>query len=333
MTATLPDLNTLLEAGVHHGHLSKHWSPDFRPYLLMKQNKRHIINLRETLRCLENAGQKMKEIAAAGQKILFIGRKKQAKDVMKQAALELNQPYVTEKRWLGGALTNFAIIKKRLHLLLSTEHKHEDPTYIHLTKKEKLIADRKTQKLALLLQGMTILKRLPAAIFIVDVRKEATAVKEASKLGIPIIALIDSNSPASLITYPIPANDDTSQSIQAIVTHLAQKIQEGNTLWEKEKQQRKTQLPNNATLVTTASATVPPSTPATKATKHKLQPKLASVKTIPSIPDEAPQTATPSSTTATPTTPPSASKTTKTNTTKATKTPTKPRNTASSQPS
>ena len=230
---------TLLEAGVHHGHLAKKWSPDFSPYLFMKQKKQHVINVDKTIECLTAAGEAMEKIVEEGQKILFVGRKKQARGIVEEVAQKLNQPYISGKRWLGGMATNFATIKKLLKKLTYMEKQQESPSYLNLTKKEKLISSRRKKKLETLLKGILVLKKLPAAFFVIDVVKEFTAIKEAHKLGIPVFAIVDSNAPSKYVTYPIPGNDDKISSISVMVNYLASRIAQGLETWEKVKQEKR----------------------------------------------------------------------------------------------
>ena len=218
---------TLLQKGVHHGHLAKNWQPSFKPYLFMEKNGYHIINVELTIQCLKQATEALQKIAQEGKKILFVGCKKQTKNIVEATAKELQQPYVT-KKWLGGMLTNFTTIKRSLKMLRKmAENRDEDPAYLHATKKEKSRQDRKKAKLEASFQGMKELTHLPAAIFVVDVNHEHTAVQEAHKLNIPIFAIVDSNAPAHLIHYPIPGNDDTASSVQILLEQIKPAILAG----------------------------------------------------------------------------------------------------------
>ncbi|MEM9737564.1 MAG: 30S ribosomal protein S2 [Bacteroidota bacterium] len=242
---------TLLKARVQYGHLSKKWHPSFAPFILMKKQRMHVIDLDKTLKCLAIAGEEIKKLVQEGKKILFVGRKKQAQAIVEETAKRLNQPYVTE-RWLGGTLTNFGTIKKLLRKLGAMEEEMKSESYKHLTKREKLIYIRKKNKQENLLSGLFSINRLPAAIFVVDVNREMTAIKEARKLGILVFALADTTAPTHLIDYIIPANDDAITSIKIILLYLESQIAEGSQLWEKRKaQEEQDSLPDKEQKETT----------------------------------------------------------------------------------
>lgn len=216
----------LLDAGVHFGHLTRKWDPKMAKYIFMERNGIHIIDLNKTLVKLEEAASAIKQIVKSGRKVLFVATKKQAKEIIAEAAQHTNMPYVTE-RWLGGMLTNFATVRKSIKKMSNIDKMTKDGTYAVLSKKEKLMLQRERVKLETLLGGIADLNRLPAALFIVDVKKEHIAVSEALKLNIPTFAMVDTNSDPTEIDFPIPANDDATKSISLIASVIGKAIQEG----------------------------------------------------------------------------------------------------------
>ena len=202
----------LLDAGVHFGHLTRKWDPRMAPYIFMEKNGIHIIDLNKTLACLEEASNAIKQIVRSGKKIMFVATKKQAKDLVAAEAQRLNMPYVTE-RWLGGMLTNFATIRKSLKKMSSLEKLMKEDSYKNLAKKERLMVSRQKDKMEVVLGGIADLSRLPAALFVVDIKREHIAIAEAQKLGIPVFALVDTNSNPNEVDFPIPANDDAFKSV------------------------------------------------------------------------------------------------------------------------
>ncbi|UIR54979.1 30S ribosomal protein S2 [Sphingobacterium sp. SRCM116780] len=216
----------LLDAGVHFGHLTRKWDPKMAKYIFMERNGIHIIDLNKTLTKLEEAASAIKQIVKSGRKVLFVATKKQAKEIIAQQAKAVNMPFVTE-RWLGGMLTNFTTVRKSIKKMSTIDKMQKDGTYDVLSKKEKLMIQRERIKLESLLGGIADLNRLPAALFIIDVKKEHIAVTEAIKLNIPTFAMVDTNSNPSNIDFPIPANDDASKSISLIAGIIGQAIQEG----------------------------------------------------------------------------------------------------------
>lgn len=216
----------LLDAGVHFGHLTRKWDPKMAKYIFMERNGIHIIDLNKTLTKLEEAASAIKQIVKSGRKVLFVATKKQAKEIIAQQAKEVNMPFVTE-RWLGGMLTNFATVRKSIKKMSNIDKMQKDGTYDVLSKKEKLMIQRERIKLESLLGGIADLNRLPAALFIIDVRKEHIAVSEAIKLNIPTFAMVDTNSDPSNIDFPIPSNDDATKSITLIASIIGKAIQEG----------------------------------------------------------------------------------------------------------
>jgi len=216
----------LLDAGVHFGHLTRKWDPKMAKYIFMERNGIHIIDLNKTLTKLEEASSAIKQIVKSGRKVLFVATKKQAKEIIAQQAKAVNMPFVTE-RWLGGMLTNFATVRKSIKKMTTIDKMQKDGTYDVLSKKEKLMIQRERIKLEALLGGIADLNRLPAALFIIDVKKEHIAVTEAIKLNIPTFAMVDTNSDPTNIDFPIPANDDATKSISLIASVIGKAIQEG----------------------------------------------------------------------------------------------------------
>lgn len=216
----------LLDAGVHFGHLTRKWNPKMAQYIFMERNGIHIIDLNKTLTRVDEAASAIKQIVKSGRKILFVATKKQAKDIVAEYAKSVNMPYVTE-RWLGGMLTNFATVRKSIKKMTNIDKMTKDGTYDVLSKKEKLMIQRERIKLETLLGGIADLNRLPAALFLIDVKKEHIAVTEALKLNIPTFAMVDTNSDPSSIDFPIPANDDATKSISLIAGIVIDAIKEG----------------------------------------------------------------------------------------------------------
>jgi small subunit ribosomal protein S2 len=221
------EYKNLLDAGVHFGHMTRKWDPRMSPYIFMEKNGIHIIDLNKTLACLEEVQQVVKGIVRSGRKIMFVATKKQAQEIVAEEARRLKMPFVTE-RWLGGMLTNFSTIKKSLKKLQNIERMLKDENTVNnIAKRERLMLDRERIKLDRLLGGITDLSRLPAALFIVDVKREHLAISEAHRLGIPVIAMCDTNSNPESIEFPIPANDDAYKSISLITLAIGKAIEEG----------------------------------------------------------------------------------------------------------
>ncbi len=216
----------LLDAGVHFGHLKRKWNPAMAPYIFMERNGIHIIDLEKTVVKIDEAASAMKHIAKSGKKVLFVATKKQAKEIVAEKVKAVNMPYVTE-RWPGGMLTNFPTIRKAVKKMSSIDKMATDGTFMNLSKRERLQVTRQRAKLEKTLGSIIDLTRLPSALFIVDVCKEHIAVREAKRLGIPVFAMVDTNSDPSDIEFVIPANDDASKSISLIVGILCQAIEEG----------------------------------------------------------------------------------------------------------
>jgi len=216
----------LLDAGVHFGHLKRKWNPAMAPYIFMERNGIHIIDLEKTAVKIDEAASAMKHIAKSGKKVLFVATKKQAKEIVSEKVKAVNMPYVTE-RWPGGMLTNFPTIRKAVKKMSSIDKMATDGTFLNLSKRERLQVTRQRAKLEKTLGSIIDLTRLPSALFIVDVSKEHIAVKEAKRLGIPVFAMVDTNSDPSDIEFVIPANDDASKSISLIIGIICQAIEEG----------------------------------------------------------------------------------------------------------
>lgn len=220
------NFNELLDAGVHFGHLKRKWNPAMAPFIFMERNGIHIIDLEKTEQKIEEAASAAKQIAKSGKKILFVATKKQAKDIVAEKVKEVDMPYVTE-RWPGGMLTNFPTIRKAVKKMSSIDKMASDGTFDNLSKREKLQITRQRAKLEKMLGSIADLTRLPAALFVVDITKEYIAVREAKKLGIPVLAMVDTNSDPNAVDFPIPANDDASKSISLIVDILCKAVEEG----------------------------------------------------------------------------------------------------------
>lgn len=230
-----PEVNDLLKAGVHFGHLTRKWNPNMAPYIYMERNGIHIINLYKTVAKIEETNSALKKIAASGRKILFVATKKQAKDIVAEKANEVNMPYITE-RWPGGMLTNFITIRKAVKKMAAIDRMKKDGTFETLSKKERLQVDRQRAKLEKNLGSINDMTRLPGAIFIVDTTREHIAVKEAQKLKIPIFAMVDTNSDPRDVDYVIPSNDDASKSIDKILTIITSAVAEGLSERKSEKE-------------------------------------------------------------------------------------------------
>ena len=215
-------LENLISTGAHFGHLTSRWHPNYKPYIYMEKNGIHIIDIQRTIECLQRAIDVVTKIVRDGGSVLFIGTKKQAKDVLQREADRCGMFYVVE-RWLGGTLTNFSTIKRSIKRLQQLE-KDADTLYESLTKKEILQMERERIRLSDQHRGIKDMKQLPDAVFVVDIKHELTAVKEARRLEIPIFAIVDSNSDPQLVEYPIPANDDSLRAVQLIVAAFADGI-------------------------------------------------------------------------------------------------------------
>ncbi len=220
------EFDQLLEAGAHFGHLKRKWNPAMAPYIFMERNGIHIIDLHKTIAKTEEAAAALKQIAKSGKKILFVATKKQAKDIVSEKAKNINMPYVVE-RWPGGMLTNFPTIRKAVKKMSNIDKMMKDGTFDTLSKREKLQITRQRAKLEKMLGSIQDLTRLPAALFVVDIMKEHIAVKEANRLGIPVFAIVDTNSDPTNVDFVIPANDDSAKAIELIVGYICEAIKEG----------------------------------------------------------------------------------------------------------
>jgi small subunit ribosomal protein S2 len=216
----------LLDAGVHFGHLRRKWNPKMAPYIFMEKNGIHIIDLHKTVQMIDEAAAAARQIAKSGRKILFVATKKQAKEVVAEKVTAINMPYVTE-RWPGGMLTNFPTIRKAVKKMSTIDKMTTDGTFDNFSKREKLQISRQRAKLEKNLGSIADLTRLPAALFVVDVQKEANAVKEANRLSIPVFAMVDTCADPTGIDYVIPANDDATKSIEVILDAICAAITEG----------------------------------------------------------------------------------------------------------
>ncbi|MBK7561653.1 MAG: 30S ribosomal protein S2 [Chitinophagaceae bacterium] len=216
----------LLEAGVHFGHLKKKWNPKMLPYIFAEKKGIHIIDLNKTVECLQETAAAMKQIARSGKKILFVGTKKQAKDIVNECAKKVNMPFVTE-RWLGGMLTNFNTVRKSVKKMQSIEKMLGDGSFDNITKKERLTLSRDKDKMEKVLGGIAQLGRVPAALFIVDIGHEHIALAEAKRLGIQTFGVVDTNCDPNKVDFAIPANDDATKSIAIIANYLTAAIAEG----------------------------------------------------------------------------------------------------------
>ena len=223
---SITNFDQLLEAGVHFGHLKRKWNPAMAPYIFMERNGIHIIDLYKTVAKVDEAAAALKQIAKSGKKVLFVATKKQAKQVVADKAAAVNMPYVIE-RWPGGMLTNFPTIRKAVKKMTTIDKMTKDGTFDNLSKREKLQVTRQRAKLEKTLGSIADLTRLPSALFVVDVLKEHIAVREANRLGIPVFAMVDTNSDPSNVDFVIPANDDATKSIEVILGAVCGAIAEG----------------------------------------------------------------------------------------------------------
>ncbi len=223
----LVSIEALLESGAHFGHLTRRWNPKMAQYIFMERNGIHIIDLRKTQVLLEIARQAALEITASGRSILLVGTKPQAKEVIEKEAKRAGINYVSE-RWLGGMLTNFTTIRKSIKRLATIDKMETDGTFDKITKKERLLINRERERLRKVFGGIETMTRLPGAIYVVDIKKEHLAIKEAKILGIPVIAIVDTNTDPDLIDFPIPANDDSLKTIELITKVITDAIIEGN---------------------------------------------------------------------------------------------------------
>lgn len=222
-------MKQLLETGVHFGHRTRRWDPKMARYIYTERNGVHIIDLQQTVKALEKAYALVRDIVGQGQKVLFVGTKRQAQESIRQEATRCSMPYVNQ-RWLGGTLTNWRTIRERIDHLKDLEARRAAGEFSVLTKKEALMLDREIEKLNVRLGGIRDMERLPGVVFVIDVKNEETAVKEADRLGIPIIAVVDTNCDPDLVDYVIPANDDAIRAIRLLTSKIADAALEGLAL-------------------------------------------------------------------------------------------------------
>lgn len=218
-------LEELLAAGAHFGHLTRRWNPKMKPYIFMQKNGIHIIDLKKTQTALDRALEAVRQVVSEGYDVLFVGTKVQAKEIISTEAKKSNQFFVSH-RWLGGMLTNFSTIKKSIKHYKNLEKMSTDGTYEKISKKERLTIDREKEKLFQVLGGIEEMRRLPGIVFVVDIKKEHIAVKEAHKMNIPVVAMVDTNVDPTEVDFPIPANDDAAKSISLITSRIADVVLE-----------------------------------------------------------------------------------------------------------
>lgn len=222
------DLIQLIEAGAHFGHLTRRWNPKMKPYIFMEKNGIHIIDLKKTQEQIITVADKLSQVVSEGKKVLFVGTKKQAKNVIETEARRCDSNWVSE-RWLGGMLTNFSTIRKSIKRLTNIEKQETDGTFDKITKKERLFLTREKDKLKKVLEGVESMSRLPGAMFVVDIKKESIAIKEAHRLNIPVFAVVDTNCDPDEVDFVIPANDDAVKTIELIVKIMADAVIEGSS--------------------------------------------------------------------------------------------------------
>jgi len=228
------ELTQLIESGAHFGHLTRRWNPKMKPYIFMERNGIHIIDLTKTQQKLTEAAENLSKIAAEGKSILFVGTKKQAKKVIENEARKCEANWVSE-RWLGGMLTNFSTIRKSVKRLNVIEKQETDGTFDKITKKERLFRTRERDKLKKVLEGVESMNGMPGAIFVVDIRKESIAIKEAHRLNIPVYAIVDTNCDPDEVDYAIPANDDAVKTVELIVSYVSEAVMAGNNIAKEKK--------------------------------------------------------------------------------------------------
>lgn len=230
----------LLDAGAHFGHLKRKWNPAMAPYIFMEKNGIHIIDLNKTVVKIDEAAAALKQIAKSGRRILFVGTKKQAKEILAEQVKKINMPYVSE-RWSGGMLTNFPTVRKAVKKMGTFDKMEQDGTLDHMSKRERLQVDRQRSKLTKNLGSIADLTRLPAALFVIDVQKEKIAVAEAHRLQIPVFAMVDTNSDPNSVDYAIPCNDDAAKAISLVLGAICDAIQEGLSERKAEKDKEPTE--------------------------------------------------------------------------------------------
>jgi len=225
------ELSELLDAGSHFGHITRRWNPKMKPYIFMEKNGIHLLDLRKTQDLIDVACDEITALVGSGKRILFVGTKKQAKPIIESEAVRCKEFYITD-RWLGGLLTNFVTIRKSVKRLTNIIKMETDGTFDKITKKEVLVITREKIKLETTLSGIVEMNRLPGALFVIDIKKEAIAILEARRLGIPVFAIVDTNADPTMVDFPIPANDDAVKSIQLITEALVDAVIEGKEAQE-----------------------------------------------------------------------------------------------------
>ena len=228
------ELTHLIEAGAHFGHLTRRWNPKMKPFIFMEKNGIHIIDLKKSLGLLQQAYQEMINVVSEGGAILFVGTKKQARGVIESEVKRCGMNWVSA-RWLGGMLTNFSTIRKSVKRLQNIEKQETDGTFEKITKKERLFLTRERDKLKKILEGVESMSKLPSAVFVVDIKKEDIAVKEAKRLNIPVFAIVDTNCDPDEINYVIPANDDAVKTIELVIKYMADAVIEGQAKYKEKK--------------------------------------------------------------------------------------------------
>ena len=231
------ELTQLIESGAHFGHLTRRWNPKMRPYIFMEKNGIHIIDLKKTQIAVQTAADKLREIVSDGGTVLFVGTKKQAKGVVAQEAKRSGMNWVSE-RWLGGMLTNFSTIRKSISRMQKIDKMESDGTFEKITKKEQLFRTRERDKLRKILDGVETMKKMPNAIFIVDIKKESIAINEALRLNIPIFAIVDTNCNPDPVDYLIPSNDDAARAIELITKTMVDAVIEGSQKYNEVKAEK-----------------------------------------------------------------------------------------------
>ncbi len=228
------ELSQLIEAGAHFGHLTRRWNPKMKPYIFMEKNGIHIIDLKKTQSMLAEAAENLTNMVGEGKKVLFVGTKKQAKNVIETEARRCESNWVSE-RWLGGMLTNFSTIRKSIKRLNNIEKQETDGTFDKITKKERLFLTREKDKLKKVLEGVESMSRLPGALFVVDIKKESIAIKEAKRLSIPVFAIVDTNCDPDDVDHVVPANDDAVKTVELIVSYMADAVVQGSAIAKERK--------------------------------------------------------------------------------------------------
>lgn len=233
----IPSYKEMLDAGVHFGHLKRKWNPKMNPYIFTEHKGIHIIDLNRTAKSLERAANAAKSLAKSGRKIMFVSTKKQSREIIKEFARSVNMPFVAD-RWLGGMMTNFSTIRKSIKKMERIDQMLGDTNNTSMTKKEKLMLGREREKLEKVLGGVANLNRIPHALYIVDINHEHLALKEANKLGLKTLAMVDTNSDPNLVDFPVPSNDDASKSVYLITAVITAAIKEGLEERAQAKQQK-----------------------------------------------------------------------------------------------